>query len=89
MEKEHKVYVLPIATTRWYIKEKYPNNKERVNDFVLYVNDEMPESECREILEKSNDKVAGSMTLRQFQGQFNFALENGEITSNRYLIKIF
>lgn len=87
--KEHIVYILPVKETREYLEKKYPNDEEKTNDFVLYVDEEMPEDECREIVDNSDDKVADSMTLRQFQGQFNFALEDGEITSNKYLIKIF
>lgn len=87
--KDQIVYIMPVKETREYIEKKYPNDEGKTNDFVLYVDEEMPESECREIVDKSNDPVADSMTLRQFQGQFNFALEDGEITSNKYLIKIF
>ena len=80
---------MPVKEAREYIETKYPTDEEKCNDFVLYVDEEMPESECKEIVEKSNDPVADTMTLRQFQGQFNFALEDKEITSNKYLIKIF
>jgi len=86
---EPRVYILPVSETREYITKKYPNDEEKQEDFVLYVDEEMTEDECREIVDKSNDEVADTMTLRQFQGQFNFALEHNEITSNKYLIKIF
>ena len=86
---EPRVYILPVSETREYITKKYPNDEEKQEDFVLYVDEEMTEDECREIVDKSNDEVADTMTLRQFQGEFNFALEHNEITSNKYLIKIF
>lgn len=87
--KEHKVYVLPVEDAEEYIKQKYSDNEEKANDFVLYVDEEMSEDECKEIVEKSYDDVADVYTLREFQAEFNFALEYNEITSNRYLIKIF
>lgn len=89
MAKEHKVYVLPLLQTRKYIWKKYPHNEERRNDFILYVDEEMPEKECKEIVENSENAVAGVYTLREFQAGFNFALEDKEITSQEYLIKIF
>ena len=73
---EPRVYILPVSETREYITKKYPNDEEKQEDFVLYVDEEMTEDECREIVDKSNDEVADTMTLRQFQGQINFALEH-------------
>ena len=88
-KKEHTVYVLPVDETREYIRAKYSNNEDKCEDFALYVDEEMSEDECKEIVDSSYNEVADSYTLRQFQAEFNFALEDGEITSNRYFIKVF
>ena len=86
---KHRVYILPIKETREYIEKKYPTDEGKCNDFVLYVDEEMTEDECQDIIRDTTDNVADTMTLRQFQSEFNFALEDKEITSNKYLIKIF
>ena len=84
-----KVYILPVTETAEYLKAKSPNDEEKSDDFALYVDENITEEECAEIVAKSYDPVANTMTIRQFQAQFNFALEDGEITSNRYFIKFF
>ena len=81
-----KVYILPVEDTFDYIRTKYPDYEE---DFVPYVDEVMTEEECQKIISNTFDKMANVMTLRQFQGEFNFALEDKEISSNKYFIKIF
>ncbi len=88
-KKETKVYVLPVDETRAYIMSKFSNDEEKCNDFALYVDEEMTEQECKDIIDSSYDEVADVYTLREFQAEFNFALEDGEITSNDYFIKFF
>ena len=88
-KKEHIVYLLPVDEAREHIERKYVNDEEKCEDFALYVDEEMTEEECKEIVEDSEDELADSYTLREFQAEFNFGLEDGEITSIRYFIKIF
>lgn len=86
---ETRVYVLPVAEVRKWCET---HRAEKEDDFVLYVDEEMTEEEVLDIMHNTPaqyDKVCDCYTLRQFQGEFNFALEDKEITSNRYLIKIF
>lgn len=86
---EHIVYVLPVEETREYLEEKYPDDTDKSEDFVLYLDEEMPEEECKEILERAKyDENANVFTLRQFQSEFNFAMDDG-IASPKYLIKVF
>lgn len=86
MSKE-RVYVLPVEDVRNWCEK---HGKE--DDFVLYVDEEMTEDEVLDIMHNTpaqHNPVCDCYTIRQFQAEFNFALEDKEITSNRYLIKIF
>lgn len=82
-----KIYILPISDVK-----EWCNTHQIGEDYVLYVNDIMSENEVKDILTNTPakyDKVAGEYTPTLFQGEFNFALEDKEISSAKYFIKIF
>ena len=82
-----RVYVLPVTDVRNWCTA---HGKE--DDFALYVDEEMTEDEVLDIMHNTPaqyDPVCDNYSIRQFQAEFNFALEDKEITSNRYFIKIF
>lgn len=82
------VYILPIVDAQRYIRNKYPKDEEKINEATQYVDEGMTEQECIEIIHESESHLADSYTIKEFQAEFNFAIDT-PITSDKYYIKIF